>query len=182
MRDLAVSETVPQEATWQENLLLELRRFLQSEPSGELFTRAIEGGCGIHLAILVEPYLTLILEGKKTIESRFSLNRQTPYERVNRDDILILKRSSGAIEGICRVVDAWFYHLEAGSWDEIEKFAAALCMDESPFWQGKRKSTYGSLIRIAEVLRTPPWNVSKLDPRGWVTLRKKQVFPQGDLF
>ena len=182
MCGLTVSEMKPQEATWQEGLLFELTKFLQSESSGEPFTRAIDAGCGIHLAILVEPYLTLVLDGKKTIESRFSLNRQTPYERVYPNDILILKRSSGAIEGICRVVDAWFYHLQAGSWDEIERFATALCMDESPFWQAKRNSTYGSLIRIAEVLRTPPLNVSKLDPRGWVTLREKQVSPQGDLF
>jgi len=64
---------------------------------------------GIHLAVLVEPYLSLILDGKKTIESRFSINRHAPFEQVQRGDVLILKRSSGPIEGLCTVSDAWFY-------------------------------------------------------------------------
>ena len=33
----------------------------------------------IHLAILLEPYLKFILEGSKTVESRFSRHRIAPY-------------------------------------------------------------------------------------------------------
>ena len=40
-----------------------------------LFTSSRER-VALHLAILVDPYLQLMLDGKKTIESRFSINRR----------------------------------------------------------------------------------------------------------
>ena len=46
---------------------------------------------GIHLAIFVEPYLTYVLDGKKTVESRFSINRSPPYKKVKSGDIVFVK-------------------------------------------------------------------------------------------
>src|SRR6202035_5734171 len=60
----------------------------------------------IHLAVFVEPYLTFVLEGKKTIDSRFSVNRHAPFEQVKNGDLLILKQSSGPICGVCSVSHA----------------------------------------------------------------------------
>ena len=37
----------------------------------------------VHLAILLEPYLQYILDGTKTVESRFSKNRIAPYKMVD---------------------------------------------------------------------------------------------------
>ena len=45
----------------------------------------------IHLAIMVEPYLSLILQGIKTMESRFSQKMMQPFHRVSKGDIIILK-------------------------------------------------------------------------------------------
>lgn len=172
----------PREKSWQHDLLLQLELFLESDPTKARFATSLAEGCGVHLAVLVEPYLSFILEGKKTVESRFSQSRQPPYERVAADDILILKRSSGPIQGICRVTDVWFYELEPETWFEIERFAQALCMDASPFWESKRQATYATLMRVSNVASLPSMNVSKLDPRGWVTLRQHMSRDQGDLF
>ncbi|MCI9434957.1 MAG: hypothetical protein HFI86_06785 [Bacilli bacterium] len=38
----------------------------------------------IHLGIFSEPYLTYMLEGKKTIESRFSKNKIVPYNKIQK--------------------------------------------------------------------------------------------------
>ena len=167
---------------WQHVLLDDLLRILDQRVVARHYEDAMKTGCGVHLAVLVEPYLSLILDGKKTIESRFSQNRQTPFERVFPGDILLLKRSSGPIEGLCIVSDSWFYRLKPETWTEIEKFRQALCMDNSEFWQEKRKALYGSLMRIAYVERLPPFQTAKLDPRGWVTLREREGTVQGDLF
>ena len=35
----------------------------------------------LHLGIFTEPYLTYMLDGKKTIESRFSKNKIAPYNQ-----------------------------------------------------------------------------------------------------
>jgi hypothetical protein len=182
MPKVNVKRKANSEMTWQAGLLVEVSRLIRSGPLKVEFGGVNASGCGIHLAVLVEPYLSLILSGKKTIESRFSLNRQAPFERVFPDDILILKRSSGPVEGICRVSDAWFYRLKTDTWDEIERFSKALCMDDSPFWHGKRTAMYATLMRISGVVPVPHLSVAKLDPRGWVTLRDRISVKQGGLF
>ena len=46
----------------------------------------------VHLAILLEPYLQYILDGTKTVESRFSKNRIAPYNMVEPGDVVLLKK------------------------------------------------------------------------------------------
>ena len=88
----------------------------------------------VHLAIFVEPYLKFILEGRKTVESRFSSRRCAPYQKVQVGDILLLKRSSGPVVGLCEVASVWFYRLDPESWDNIKKeFAQDLCIQDPRF-------------------------------------------------
>src|SRR5688572_14494747 len=65
----------------------------------------------LHLGVFVEPFLGYMLDGRKTVESRFSTRRFAPYHRAERGDVVLIKRSGGPIVGVCRVVDAWFYRL-----------------------------------------------------------------------
>ncbi len=57
---------------------------------------------GIHLAIFSEPYMSLVLSGEKTIESRFSRNRCAPYGEIGDGDIILLKEVAGPICGLVR--------------------------------------------------------------------------------
>jgi hypothetical protein len=126
---------------------------------------------GVHLAVFVEPYLSLIFDGKKTIESRFNSAKHPPFEQVCAGDVIVLKRSSGPICGICLVSNVWFYRLDPKSWSEIETFASAICMDDSPFWAKKKKvSSFATLMRIEAVTRIPDIQIDKFDPRSWVVL------------
>ena len=43
-------------------------------------SKLIDPKCKIHLAFMVEPYLSLILSGKKTIESRFSTKKNDSFQ------------------------------------------------------------------------------------------------------
>ena len=91
------------------------------------------------------------------MESRFSLRRFAPFERVESGDIILLKRSSGPITGICRVVDAWFYHLDAVSWITIRKEYMAVFVSRDPvFWERRRSAAFASLVRIADVRTITP--------------------------
>jgi hypothetical protein len=169
---------------WRARLLSSLSSVTSSGPYAKVFSRPQRqsSACGIHLAVLVEPYLSLILDGKKTIESRFSVNRHAPFEQVQRGDVVILKRSSGPVEGLCTVSDAWFYRLNPNTWPEIERYASALCMDDSSFWRQKRGASYASLMRIEKIVRVPSLEIGKLDPRGWVVLRSRPLRGQQCLF
>lgn len=128
----------------------------------------------IHLGIFIEPYLQLIIDEKKTIESRFSVNQCPPFEKVQKGDILLLKRSGGPIVGICIINDVWTYHLDKSLWEEIKAVhAKALCIDDPEFWKQKINSNYATLMRIKNVYSFTPINFEKSDRRGWVVLSNK---------
>lgn len=126
---------------------------------------------GIHLAVFVEPYLRFILDGKKTVESRFSVNRIAPYEKVRKGDIIILKRSSGPVVGLCEVSDVWFYRLDPKSWNDIKKeFTQSLCAQDPEFWSTRKHASYATLMKVRHVEEIGPIRWTKKDRRGWIVL------------
>jgi hypothetical protein len=127
---------------------------------------------GLHLAIFIEPYLEYILEGKKTVESRFSERRVAPYERVNKEDVILLKRSGGPVTGLCRASDTWYYELDPQSWREIRTgFSQMLCAQDPDFWRQRKSAEFATLIRLTNVMKIQPFKYSKSDRRGWVVLK-----------
>lgn len=128
---------------------------------------------GIHLAIFVEPYLTYILEGRKTVESRFGVHRTPPYGQAASGDIILLKRSGGPIVGVCRVTDVWYYCLDPVSWNVLRKeFTDALCAHDPDFWKQRERASFATLMRIDFVKPIQPLLFPKNDRRGWVVLRQ----------
>lgn len=126
----------------------------------------------IHLGIFIEPFLTSLLEGKKTVESRFSANRQAPFQVAQEGDILLIKQSGGPITGICRITNAWYYTLDEDSWAEIKSYASLLCVQDPLFWQQKAAASYASLLTIDQVSAISPLAFPKKDRRGWMLLHK----------
>jgi hypothetical protein len=127
-----------------------------------------------HLAILVEPFLQYVLDGKKTIESRFAVRQTPPIGIVTDGDVVLLKRVAGPIVGICRVVNAWHYDLEPESVEELrQKYSVALCASDPEFWAIRSGATYATLMSLDNVLSLAPASVSKSDRRGWVVLRRR---------
>ena len=157
---------------WLTSLLEHIRTDLADDLVwGEAINRMESGTMrrGIHLAIFVEPYLSYILEGKKTIESRFGVTRRAPYRKVREGDILILKRSGGPVQGICEVSQVWFYELDKENRGTIEKdFAAALCAQDPSFWRDRKCASFATLMRIRNVRPLRPFNIPKKDRRGWI--------------
>jgi hypothetical protein len=136
-----------------------------------LFTVRENTSPAIHLAIFVEPYLRLILEGQKTVESRFASRRFAPYEQAAEGDVILLKRSGGPVVGICTVAEAWFYRLDHSSWELITKrFAKAICPAGPEFWEERRNAAYASLLRVEHVRHLEPIPFPKRDRRGWAVV------------
>jgi hypothetical protein len=114
-----------------------------------------------------------------SIEFRKVCSRRKASRRVGRRrattrrnwTTLPVKESSGPICGVCIVSHAWFYQLNPASWSEIEKYASALCMDDSHFWAKKRSACFATLMRLENVIRLRDISVQKLDPRGWAVLK-----------
>ena len=136
---------------------------------------AANGRVGLHLGVFCEPYLTYILEGRKTVESRFGATRQPPFRRVDGGDILLLKRSSGPIVAIAHVSDVWYYELERREFQALlKRFGPAMCLEEE-FIRSKSSSAFATLIRLDHVQGFEDLKVRKSDRRGWVVLHERNA-------
>lgn len=126
----------------------------------------------LHLAIFVEPYLQLILDGRKTVESRFSTVQCAPYRCIQAGDVILMKRAGGSLLGVSQVREVSFYQNGSDAWTTIrDRFGAEMCPDEAGFWDRMTAAVFGTVIRLERVLKLPPLACGKRDRRGWVVLR-----------
>lgn len=124
----------------------------------------------LHLAVFVQPYLSFILDGTKTVESRFSVHSIAPYGRITEGDVILLKASGKPIVGWCRAGTVWDYVLDPSSWTEIQgRFSTSLRVQDG-FWESRQTAQFATLIKVENVTGTAPTPIDKRDRRGWVVL------------
>ncbi len=124
----------------------------------------------IHLGIFGEPYLTYMLEGKKTIESRFSKNKIAPYNQITTNDIVIVKKSSGNVVGYFTIKEVLFFDLNNIPIEKIKsRYNKQLCVDEI-FWTNKKNSNYATLIVIDKLFKLKPFHINKKGMQTWIIL------------
>ena len=124
----------------------------------------------MHLAILREPYLSLILNGKKTIESRFSKDHRPPYESITPGDIIILKSAAGPISGVA-VAKRTLFFTRFETWDDIrKKYAKPMCAHTDEFWSQRAEARFATLVELQSVIAISNVGCEKKDRRGWVVL------------
>lgn len=126
---------------------------------------------GAHLAVMTGHYLDRLLDGTKTIESRFTRHRVAPFGQVHEGDIIFFKPSAGPITavGLAGTVQ----HLDLGiiPLQQIaDKFGQAIAPADASFWNDRATARFATLVTMLDVVRTPPLPVSKRDRRGWVVL------------
>lgn len=128
----------------------------------------------IHLAVLVEPYLSRVLSGEKTHESRFMRRRIAPYGTVAPGDLILLKEAAGPVVGACVATEVWQFDFEETSLTTVRNlFEDGLAVDPS-FWVAKADSRYATIIRLTRVCRLAPLRIHKKDRRGWVSFSLAQ--------
>jgi hypothetical protein len=140
-------------------------------------SRAFEpsSAIGLHLAVFTEPFLSHVLDGRKSIDSRFSRVRCAPFEQIDEGDIILIKQAGGPICGLVLARHAWFYELDKSIFNRIrEDYGKTICADEV-FWHSRRNASYVTLIDLAEPMAIPPTPCAKRDRRGWVPLRPRQL-------
>jgi hypothetical protein len=127
------------------------------------------------LAIFVEPFLTAVLDGRKTIESRFGVHRRPPYLRVSADDYILLKRSGGPVVGLALAKSAEFYQLSPAVLAEMRaKFAFQLFALDDEFWESRASKQYATLIELNYPMEIAPMPFAKRDRQGWVTFGRAE--------
>ena len=130
---------------------------------------------GIHLAVFSEPFLSLVLSGEKTIESRFSRNRCAPYGEIGDGDIILLKELAGPIRGVSLARRVWSYDLSSEPIGRVrDRFGDDICADGA-FWASRADALYATLIELDVTAPLDAVRCDKKDRRGWVALRSRQL-------
>ncbi len=125
----------------------------------------------IHVAIMVEPYLTKVCSGEKYIESRLTKVKMSPYQSVSVGDIILFKRSGGAIEGIAAVSNTFYAQLSSGDdvFSLVDEYGEGLSY-EPGYAETKAAARFGSLFWLSDVQRIDPVPMQKRDRQAWVTI------------
>ncbi len=130
---------------------------------------------GIHLAIFAEPFLSKVLSGEKTIESRFSRNRCAPYGEIFDGDVILMKEVAGPIRGLALARRSWFCDLTIEPIERVRiEFGAGIGAADD-FWAAREDALYATLIELDEPTAIAPVACDKRDRRGWVALRSRQL-------
>lgn len=126
-----------------------------------------------HLAIFKGDGGEKILQGKKTIESRFSKAKIPPFGVISKGDLVYIKPSGKDVIGQFKVKKVIFYDgLNREDIREIRLKYGRNIASDNEYWEKRSGSKYGTLIFISESSRfiTAPIKIPKKDLRGWVVL------------
>jgi hypothetical protein len=140
-------------------------------PSWSVLRRAVEGRQTIHLAVMIEPYLTYILEGKKTIESRFSKHAIAPFYQIEPGELVLLKLTGGPVVGCFMADSVEFVNLDDRERARLRQdYSEAICAD-AEFWKAREDKRYATLVGVRNARDLRPAPVAKSDRRGWIVLK-----------
>jgi hypothetical protein len=124
-----------------------------------------------HLAIVREPYLSKILSGQKTIESRFSKRGIPPFDSVSAGDTVLLKKPGGPV--VAHAFVRGVICLKATRQEQIaslvKRFTSALRLSDD-FLASRRDCMFCTLIELTNVTTVHPYSVGKRDRRGWMII------------
>jgi ASC-1-like (ASCH) protein len=130
-----------------------------------------------HLAILKKPYLDAIIEGRKTIESRFTKTRLSEFKQIQAGDEIFLKLSSGPVCAKAAVAAVkYFENLTPKQILQLkQQYNRSICGNDN-YWESKVNCKFGFLIWLESVRTIEPIHISKRDWRAWVVLTEKEDF------
>ena len=109
----------------------------------------------IHIAVLLRPYLDLILQGEKTVECRLTMQARDPFERIEAGERIYFKQSAGPYAATATVEHALFEsNLTPRRISQIRRDYNHLIRGEEAFWRSKRDANFASLVWLKDVEQT----------------------------
>ncbi len=122
-----------------------------------------------HIAILRQPFFDMVLSGEKTIESRWSMHKIPPYNKVQVGDTIYLKETGKDVTATAKVKAVKYYELTPELVEEIrEKYGKEIGTDKFEDWQATLQKKYCTLIWLANVEKIEPLQVPRSNGAGWI--------------
>ena len=152
---------------WKTKLLKKLINDLENDDLWADYAKKIDTdftNIAVHLAIFSEPLLEKLLAGVKTLESRFSNNKISPFGQIQKGDLVVVKKSGGPVMAtfITDIVDS-YSNLTPKKIEKIKnEHSLTLGLSiEDDFWNEKTNSKYATLIRIKQLKEISPFFIEK---------------------
>lgn len=124
-----------------------------------------------HLAIMDKNTIEKILNGTKTIETRFSKNRITPYNKVKKDELVYLKESGGDILAVFKIGKVLFFKdLTGDKILEIKNKYNKFINAPDSYFAYKKDCEYGTLIFITNPKPITPITIFKKNRLAFLTV------------
>ena len=125
-----------------------------------------------HIAILRQPFFNMVLNGEKTIESRWSMHKVAPYGKVVVGDEILLKETGKDVTANAKVKDVKYYELTPEVVEEIRiKYGKQIGTDKFKDWKDTLQKKYCTLIWLEDVKHISPLKVQRSNGAGWIVVK-----------
>ena len=128
-----------------------------------------------HIAILRQPLFDMVLNGTKTIESRWAMHRVAPYNKIKKGDEIWLKETGKDVTAKAIVQNVKFYELTPEIVEQIRKeYGKQIGTDYFEDWQSTLQKRYCTLIWLDKVKKIHPMKVPRSNGAGWICMNEKK--------
>lgn len=128
-----------------------------------------------HIAIFREPFYSFVINGKKTIESRWSNKKIAPFGKVNKGDELLIKKTGGKVAATAKVGRAEYFNLTPQIAHHINKtYGKEICTNYFDDWEKYASKKYCTLIWLEDVKIVKEFSVKKSNGAGWIVVKENK--------
>lgn len=125
-----------------------------------------------HIAILRQPFFDMVLSGTKTIESRWSMHKVAPYNKVKIGDEILLKETCKDVTATAKVKDVKYFELTPQIVEDIRiKYGKEIGAEKFENWQATLQKKYCTLIWLDSVNQIKPIKVPRSNGAGWIVVK-----------
>ena len=126
-----------------------------------------------HIAIFQEPFYSFVINGKKSIESRWSNKKIAPFDKVKEGDILYIKKTGCNVTATAKVKLVKYFFLTPEIAEDIKKvYGNEICTDYFDDWEKYKNKNYCTLIWLDNVKNVDEFMVKKSNGAGWLVLKE----------
>jgi ASC-1-like (ASCH) protein len=136
----------------------------------------------IHVAVLMKPYMDMVLAGTKSVECRLTRDARDPYERIEPGERIYFKQSAGPFRATAVAEHVLFEaDLTPSRIAQLKRDYNELIRGDEDFWQRKRDARFASLIWLGRIEATAAGPaVRPLQGVAWVCLDDEPAWRRMD--
>ena len=136
--------------------------------------RNVDDGPLLHLAVMTGGYLARVIDGAKTVESRFHRTNRPPLRRVAAGDLIAFKQSGGPVTAVAAVREAQYLDLTVVRMSEVRaQWEDYLAAPDDQFWEERSDARWASLFGLEHVRPIPGLRLTKRDRQPWVVYPRR---------